>query len=284
MQIKSLLMAVALTLLILPLPGIAAVDLEMLEDIAVDATPIDVITSKDGRWIYVLTSEANVHVYSTEGTLKGTAALDPGARGIACGAEDGVLYVTYSDRHTIQTVRLDPVHDFETSYSPFKGPADAPVTLALFTDFECTYCARLAPILDQVHHQYPDDVKIVFKNFPLRMHRFAMQAALAALAANEQGKFWPFHDRLFQNYNRLNDEKIEEIRKELDLDADQFRGSMKKPELKKFIREDLREGAAAGIRGTPTVYINGKKMRQRLSLEGFRKAIEEVLGQRRAKP
>jgi protein-disulfide isomerase len=116
------------------------------------------------------------------------------------------------------------------------------------------------------------------------MHRYAMQAALAALAANEQGQFWAFHDRLFENYNRLNAEKIEAIREALGLDADVFRQSMNKPALKEYIIEDLREGTAAGVKGTPTVYINGKKMRHRLSLDGFRQAIDQELTNKDSAP
>jgi protein-disulfide isomerase len=149
--------------------------------------------------------------------------------------------------------------------------------LTLFTDFECSYCARLAPVLDQVHQQYPEKVRIVFKNFPLRMHRFAIPAALAGLAADDQGQFWPFHDRLFENYNQLNAQKIEAIREELGLDAERFQARMNDPALKDLIRRDLEEGNAAGVRGTPTVFINGKKMRSRLTLDGFQEAIDGAL-------
>jgi len=132
-------------------------------------------------------------------------------------------------------------------------------------------------VLEEVHQAFPEKVRIVFKNFPLRMHRFAIQAALAALAAQEQGKFWPFQDRLFQNYNQLNPQKIEEIRKELGLDAERFNASMNAPAHKDLIRRDLQEGNAAGVNGTPTVFINGKQYRGQRSLEGFSKAIDAVL-------
>jgi protein-disulfide isomerase len=165
-------------------------------------------------------------------------------------------------------------HDFTWPQSPTKGPAEAPVTLTLFTDFECSYCARLAPVLDQVHLQYPKDVRIVFKNFPLRNHRFAVPAALAA---QDQEQFWPFHGRLFQNYNQLNAQKVEEIRQELNLDAERFKAKMKDPALQGLARRDLEEGNSAGVSGTPTVFINGKTYRGARSLEGFRQAIDAVL-------
>ena len=179
-------------------PCRAEVDLEILGNIVVDAIPVDVAVSADGRWTYVLTDDARLHIYSHKGELKGTVAVPPGSQRIASGPGDDVLFVTNTDNRTVQTVRVNLQHEFTSAQSPTRGPANAPVTLTLFTDFECSYCARLAPVLEEVHQAFPEKVRIVFKNFPLRMHRFAVPAALAALAAEDQGQFWPFHDRLFR--------------------------------------------------------------------------------------
>ena len=258
-------------------PCRAEVDLEILRNFAVDAAPMDVAVSADGRWIYVLTDDARLHIYSPAGELKGTIAVPPGSQRIASGPGDDVLFVTNTTSQTIQTVRVNLQHEFTSAQSPTRGPADAPVTLTLFTDFECSYCARLAPVLEEVHQAFPEKVRIVFKNFPLRMHRFAVQAALAALAAEDQGQFWPFHDRLFKNYNQLNAQKVEEIRQELNLDAERFKAKMQDPTLQGLIRKDLEEGNTAGVGGTPTVFINGKPYRGARSLEGFSKAIDAEL-------
>ncbi|MEE4112597.1 MAG: thioredoxin domain-containing protein [Desulfobacteraceae bacterium] len=259
-------------------PCRAEVDLEILRNIAVDGSPLDVVVSEDGRWIYVLTDTARLLVYSPEGTLQGTAAVPSGSQRMTGSPEEDVLLVTNKDDRTVRAIRVNLQHEFTSAQSPTKGPANAPVTLTLFTDFECSYCARLAPVLDQVHQQYPAKVRIVFKNFPLvRIHRFAVPAALAGLAADDQGQFWPFHDRLFQNYNQLDAQKIEAIREELGLDAERFQARMNDPALKDLIRRDLEEGNAAGVRGTPTVFINGKKMRSPLTLDGFREAIDAAL-------
>ena len=132
------------------------------------------------------------------------------------------------------------------------------------------------PVLEQVLETYPDDVKIVFKNFPLRNHKFAMKAATAALAAESQGKFWEFHDLLFKNYNKLNDQKIREIALELGLDQTEFKKKMKDPKITAIIRQDVRDGAQAGVRGTPTIFINGRRLNNR-SLKGFQAAIDKEL-------
>ena len=132
------------------------------------------------------------------------------------------------------------------------------------------------PLLEQVLEKYPDDVRIVYKNFPLRNHKFAMKAATAALAAESQGKFWEFHDLLFKNYNKLNDQKIREIALEFGLDQTEFNKKMKAPKITAMIRQDVREGAQAGVRGTPTVFINGRRLNNR-SLKGFQAAIDKEL-------
>jgi len=142
------------------------------------------------------------------------------------------------------------------------------------------------PLLEQVLETYPDDVKIVFKNFPLRNHKFAMKASIAALAAESQGKFWEFHDLLFKNYNKLNDQKIREIALELGLDQTEFKKKMKDPKITAMIRQDVRDGAQAGVRGTPTIFINGRRLNDR-SLKGFKAAIDkelQKLSKKAAKP
>ena len=132
------------------------------------------------------------------------------------------------------------------------------------------------PVLEQVLEKYPDDVKIVFKNFPLRNHKFALKAATAALAAKSQGKFWEFHDLLFKDYNKLNDQKIHEIVLGLGLDQTEFEKKMKDPGIKATISQDLRDGAQAGVRATPTVFINGRRLKNR-TLQGFQTAVDKEL-------
>lgn len=132
-------------------------------------------------------------------------------------------------------------------------------------------------MLEQVLKKYPEDVKIVFKNYPLRNHRFSQKAAVAALAAGRQGKFWEFHDLLFKDYKRLSDAKIDGIAKELALDLEMFEKDRKAPETMMIVRRDILEGSKAGVRGTPTVFVNGRPLRKR-TLEGFQAVIEGELG------
>jgi protein-disulfide isomerase len=132
------------------------------------------------------------------------------------------------------------------------------------------------PVLEQVLEKNPNQVKLVFKNFPLRNHKFAMEAAIAALAAEKQGKFWEFHDLLFKDYNRLNEPKVKEIAQQLKLDMEKFEKDRKDPQIRAMINRDLAEGNRAGVRGTPTVFINGRLLRNR-SPAGFQELIEKAL-------
>ena len=122
----------------------------------------------------------------------------------------------------------------------------------------------------------PGKVKIVFKNFPISSHKFAVAAALAALAADRQGKFWEFHDELFNNYNRLNEGEIQEIAAKLQLNMAQFEKDRKDPLLLEQVRQDYNPGIQAGIRSVPSVFINGRKLKQR-SLDGFQELIDQEL-------
>ena len=124
--------------------------------------------------------------------------------------------------------------------------------------------------------RYSKEMKLVFKNFPLRNHKFARPAAMAALAANKQGKFWELHDQLYENYNRLNDQKIRESAQQVGLDMEKFDKDMKDPKLKAIVERDFQEGARAGVRGIPTIFVNGRQLKNR-SFQGFQAAIEKEL-------
>jgi protein-disulfide isomerase len=132
------------------------------------------------------------------------------------------------------------------------------------------------PQLEQLLEKYPADVRVVFKNFPIRSHKFAIKAAMAALAAGRQEKFWEFHDKLFENYNRLNDSKIQEISTELGLDQTKFNEHQKSPVEAARIRKDYEEGIRLGVRGTPTVFINGKKLKNR-SMQNMEAMVQQEM-------
>ena len=111
--------------------------------------------------------------------------------------------------------------------------------------------------------KYPESVRIVSKNYPLRNHKFATKAATAALSAGRQGKFWEFHDELFKNYRQLSDKKLNEIARKLDLNEAQFQEDRKDPEIVAKVQADYREGRKIGVRGIPAVFVNGRRISNR---------------------
>jgi protein-disulfide isomerase len=157
---------------------------------------------------------------------------------------------------------------------PVKGPANASVTIIVFSDYLCPVCNGLEPVLHQVLVKYPNDVKLVNKLCPY--HDFSREAVEAAFAALDQGKFWEYHDLLFYNQLVLNKPKITAIAEELHLDLKRFNKKMKDPAIHKLIDRDMADVTRLGIVGTPTVYINGKVLKDR-SLQGFQTAIEGEL-------
>jgi protein-disulfide isomerase len=152
------------------------------------------------------------------------------------------------------------------------------VTIVIFSDFECSFCSRMAELLQEVRVAYPEEVRVVFKNFPLRGHRHSVPAAQAALAAGSMGKFWEFHDALFQSFDQLSEQKIEEIRDSLGLDKESFKAQMQAPQVIESIRSDMRIGQEVKVTGTPTVFVNGRRLRN-TSMENFIKVIGEQLGE-----
>lgn len=132
------------------------------------------------------------------------------------------------------------------------------------------------PLLEQVLENNPETVKIVLKNMPLRFHKFADPAARAALAAGEQGKYWEFHDALFAISPKLNPKAIYGIAQNLGLDIERFRKDMDSPEIKQMIAKDLYDAQEAGVTGTPTLFINGVRLRNR-TLSSIQKLIDEEL-------
>jgi protein-disulfide isomerase len=258
-----------------------SVDVRLLRSVSLGETPRQVVASADGQRIYVLTTAGKVQLYSADGRLQGDFKVGPDVTGITPqGAERLILQM--DGRQEMTLLALQPAVSLKTAGAPSLGAPDAPVEIVIFDDFECPYCARTVPLLKQVLDVYSGKVRLVFKNFPLAMHKNARNASLAALAAGRQGKFWPLHDLLFENYKQLTPEKILQLAKQTDLDMEQFEQDRKDPVLQKIINDDLQEGQKVGVRGTPTIFINGRLLQKR-NLAGFKRIIEEELAKARAK-
>jgi protein-disulfide isomerase len=172
------------------------------------------------------------------------------------------------------------VYTVRTAGAPTKGPEAAPVTLVEFSEFQCPFCARFAPTLKQIEETYQGRVRIVWKHLPLAIHKDAVGAALAAEAARKQGKFWEYHDRLFENQNRLGPDDLKQHAKELQLDLKRFEADMLNADEKKRIDADVAEAGTLGIAGTPGIFINGRFIAGAQPFETFAKIIDEELTKR----
>lgn len=236
---------------------------------------LSMVNSLDGKYVFFLNDKQKVQIYNNQGQLQGNIAVEPGVSAIDISPQGETLYLINNTSHSFTSVAVSFIVDVDITGSPFKGPADAPVTITLFTDFECPYCRQVIPILDEVVAKNPKTVKLVFKNFPLKFHKFAEPSAKAALAAQEQGKFWPFHDRLFAEKN-LSEDTIKKTATDLKLDIPRFEKDMESPMVQSKLQKDIIDGQNAGVGGTPTIFINGRTPRQR-SVEGFQAIIDEEL-------
>jgi protein-disulfide isomerase len=160
---------------------------------------------------------------------------------------------------------------------PFHGPESAKITIVEFSDFQCPYCAMAAPKALAVAAQYPKDVKLVFKQFPLDFHSNAYRAAEASLAAHAQKKFWPLHDKMFANYRQLSSENILKWAEEVGLDMKAFKADLNSGKYRAIIDRAVQEGNNAGVMGTPTFFINGKRYNGPFEIEALKPILDAEL-------
>ena len=159
--------------------------------------------------------------------------------------------------------------------SPVKGPKDAKVKIYEFSDYQCPFCSQADALIAQVLTANPD-VAFVYKQFPLTsIHPQAMPAAKAALAAGKQGKYWEYHEILFKNQRALGADQLKEYAKQVGLDVPKWEKDMNSPEITDQINAEMKEAQTAEVRGTPTIFVNGKRVMNR-SVDGFKQLIDEA--------
>lgn len=167
---------------------------------------------------------------------------------------------------------------FDLTGAPAKGPADAPVTIVEFSDFQCSFCLRANATVAQVLEKYQGKVRLVFKHYPLvELHPAAPSGHRAALAAQEQGKFWEMHDRLFANQRAMSQQDLLGHAGALGLDMTKFMSDLNAPRLQGILDRDLAEGRKVGVEGTPTFFINGTAVVGSQPLEAFVRVIDKAL-------
>jgi protein-disulfide isomerase len=182
------------------------------------------------------------------------------------------------DNAQVKLYLTPPIIEVSAEGAPFKGPRNAPITIVEFTDFQCPYCKRVLNVLDQVLERYPGKVKLAFRDFPLTsIHPHAQRAAEAAHCAGDQGKFWEYHDLLFDKQDAIPNENFAEHAKALGLEVAAFQTCLESGKYKEKIERNHADGVKAGVSGTPAFFINGRLLSGAQPLEAFKTVIDEEL-------
>ncbi len=161
---------------------------------------------------------------------------------------------------------------------PVKGSDKAKLTIVEFSDFQCPYCSKVVADVKEVERQFPNDVKVVFKQFPLDSHSDAEFGAEAALAAQAQGKFWEMHDLLYAGFPDISKPRIQAYAKQLNLDLTKFNADLTSHKYRARVQAEEKEGEAAGVAGTPTFFFNGKKFNGNFDVATVVPLIKKELG------
>ncbi|HUO04456.1 MAG TPA: thioredoxin domain-containing protein [Candidatus Binataceae bacterium] len=160
---------------------------------------------------------------------------------------------------------------------PAIGPANAPVTIVEFSDFQCPYCKAAEPTIKELVKKYGDKIRVVYMDYPLPFHSHSAQAAKAARCANDQNKFWEFHDALFENQAKLDPDSLKATAKRLNLDSANFEACLAKPDYDIAVKKDVAEASKLGVDGTPAFFINGRKISGAQKPPAFEEIIDEEL-------
>lgn len=170
-------------------------------------------------------------------------------------------------------------YDLEGPAKPavYEPSGNAKVTIVEYSDFQCPYCARVVPTVKKIEETYGEDVEVLFKHFPLAFHSYAKKAAEASECARDQGKFWEYHDKLFENQNKLDEKSLKKYAEELGLDTNGFNKCLDSGSKTAKVETDFEEGKSLGVTGTPSFFINGQKVVGAQPYEKFAEIIDVMI-------
>jgi protein-disulfide isomerase len=194
------------------------------------------------------------------------------AQAVRDGASDEQVLRAYKERFDPATVKALPLDG-----SPTKGPDDAPVTIVELADFECPHCREAVGALDAVMAAHPGKVRLVYKSYTLSFHVHGEPAARAAFAAGKQGKFWEMEHLLFDRQQHLEDADLDRYAQMLKLDIPKWKADMDSPAVKERVADDHKLGDDLNLKGTPTIYVNGRELEME-SGESIEERVADELG------
>ena len=249
---------------------------EIVKKLPPGEAPSEIISSKNGLFHFILTKQGKLYIFDSKGNQMADFDFGKSAKKIELPSREDILFIKTDKGETIKRINLYFPQKISVSEAPLRGSANAPIEIVVFCDFQCPFCKGTLPVLKKVLKNYPDDVKIRFKHFPLRIHDYSSQAAIASMVAQDSGKFWEFHDKLFENSEQLSNEKLMEIVRELDMDPKKFMSNLGRKKYYKRLKKDVQDAINLGVNATPRIFINGVLVKA-LTYEEFVMLIEQAL-------
>ncbi len=256
-----LLLTLSLSFTTWPTSVYAGFEWSISKNISLDDTPRDVAVTLDGGTLYVLCDKSIQIVSMHEQNVKGSIPLQSSFSQIVVSPGGQELIVTDTDKKLVSIIEISQFYDIPAGTSPIIGHEKAPVIMTAFLDYQCPYCSKAYPLLEQVLAKYPRDVKFVIKHVPLKMHRFAENAAIAALAASRQNKYRELSALMMQNYSQLNEQTIRQYAQQVGLNMESFDSAIKDPELLKQVKADMQESTRCNVSGVPSIFISGRPIK-----------------------
>ena len=257
-------------------PACAEVQWSTLGTIQLDDTPKDIALSRDGTTAYVLAERSILLISLQENKVTEKIPLNETFERISLSADESTVYLTKPNAQQIVLLQISQLYEIPVGTSPIIGNPKAPVSVVAFLDFQCPYCARVYPTLKQLLEKYPKDVNLIIKHYPLPMHRFAEQAAKAALAANKQKKYDKMAEILFAHFKTINEQTIAQYAQEAGLDLTKFNKDTSDAEIPGILAADKQLAQKLRVRAVPTLFINGAAVKDR-SIEGLSHMVEQSL-------
>ncbi len=243
--------------------------------------PLDIAQSLDNKKVFILGADAKVHIFAPDGKKLGDLPVDANISAIDIAPRGEMLYLINDKTNSYTAIDVSFNQRIDITGAPVLGQADAPITLVIFSDFECPWCGKMEPVLKQLLDTNKDKLRIVFKHLPLPMHPQAEPAALAAIAAQKQDKFWQMHDALFQVTN-WTPGVIDETAVKIGLNMEKFKADLSNPDTEKQLAKDKADAQMADVVSTPSLFVNGRPVRDR-TLVALQAMVNEALAASGAK-
>jgi len=281
------------------LPSGTSIEVSGLEDSSIDglkeglfavssprgSSDVKFLISVDGRYI-ILGEATNIENFE-DSPVKGlkTGNLPAGGQNIPVVITDDGKHIVFAE---LLDTSVDPLRETMSKISldglPIKGDGNAMVTVVEYSDFQCPFCKRAGEFLPKILEEYKGKVKVVFKQLPLPMHKWAMDGAIASICAQQQGneKFWEYHDLLFEKQREITEKNSEaefkQIAEDIGLNTDEFDKCIGSPEVAQRVQNEMNEARSIGVSSTPTFIVNGMVV-PGANLEGIKSAIEVSLSE-----